>query len=156
MGEVLMNDEIILEDSESVDPFYNEYYEYSENEYNIRTDQGSDEVNYQTIEDDTIPEQEDQKEEFDETVLILNDIKYELGVIRDDLRNNQKVGVDDSRSGVSAEYVSDNSIISVSSNIIDTPLNEYSISESILTLIFVGLFVAGMALVIKRSLFKWK
>lgn len=155
MGEVLMNDEIILEDSESVDSYYNEYDEYSENEYNIRTDQGSDEVNYQTIEDDTIPEQEDQKEEVDETVLILNDIKEELGDIKDDLRDNKEDRMVDSSVRSDPVLLSDNAIISVNS-IIDTPINEYTISESILTLIFVGLFVAGMALVIKRSLFKWK
>lgn len=155
MGEVLMNDEIILEDSVSVDPYYYEYDEYSENEYNIRTDQGSDEVNYQTIEEDTIPVQEDQEEEVDETVLILNDIKEELGDIKDDLRDNQEDRMVDRSVRSDHVVLSDNAIVSVNS-IIDTPINEYTISESILTLIFVGLFVAGMALVIKRSLFKWK
>lgn len=157
MGEVLMIDEIILDKSETVentgyseDVYVEEYSDYREAAL------GKIEEN-QSIEENPEELEEDQKsEEIDESILLLNDIKNELGDIKDDLRNNQKVGMDDSRSGISSEYVSDNSIISVSSNIIDTPLNEYTISESILTLIFVGLFVAGMALVIKRSLFKWK
>lgn len=151
-----MYNDIVLDESGSL-----EYYGFTEDINQVEYSE-PEEASPEVIEDylnEEDPEEfiEDQEsEEINETVLLLNDIKDELGVIRDDLRNNQKVGMDDSRSGVSVEYVSDNSIISVSNNIIDTPLNEYSISESILTLIFVGLFVAGMALVIKRSLFKWK
>lgn len=40
-------------------------------------------------------------------------------------------------------------------NIIDTPLNEYNITDSLLLLIFLCLFCWGLLNLIKRSIFKW-
>lgn len=49
---------------------------------------------------------------------------------------------------VSINSVSDNSIINV-------PLSQYSISESLLLMIFLSCLFAGMVYVIKRSLYRW-
>lgn len=49
---------------------------------------------------------------------------------------------------VSINAVSDNSIINV-------PLTQYSISESLLLMILLSCLFAGMVYVIKRSLYKW-
>lgn len=53
---------------------------------------------------------------------------------------------------VSINTISGNS---VSQNIIDTPLNEYSLSDSLTVVLIVIFFTFGMITIIKRSLFKW-
>ena len=40
-------------------------------------------------------------------------------------------------------------------NIIDTPLNEYNVSESLQLLIFLGMFIGGFILLIRRAVLKW-
>lgn len=44
---------------------------------------------------------------------------------------------------------------SLSRNIIDTPLNEYSIEESLLLYIFLALFVSGFVILVRSSVLKW-
>ena len=143
-----MYDEIILEEGGSV-----EYYEYSENEPNIRTDQGSDVVNFQTIEDNTITEQEDTEE--DSVLNVLNEINEKIGELENVDRDSEPVQVVISPDNLRSNNVSNNSIISVSENIINKPLNDYTVSESLLAFVVVAVFVAGLAYVIKRSVFRW-
>lgn len=84
----------------------------------------------------------------------VDNIVNELGEIKDVLRNleNDRVSgdpVDDVNLHVSSnEIVSDNSIINV-------PLINYSVSESLLLMIFLSILFAGMVYVMKRSLYKW-
>ena len=40
-------------------------------------------------------------------------------------------------------------------NIIDTPLNEYNVSESLQLLIFLSMFIGGFILLIRRAVLKW-
>ena len=143
-----MYDEIVLEQGCSV-----EYYEYSENESNIRTDQDSDEVNSQIIEDNTITLQGDSEE--DQILNVLNEINEKIGVLENVDRDPEPVQVVISPDYLRGNNVSDNSIISVSENIIDKPLNDYTVSESLLAFVVVAVFVAGLAYVIKRSVFRW-
>lgn len=141
-----MYEEIILED----DTF--EYNEYSENEYNIRTDQDSDEVNYQTIEDNFSAEKDPEE---DQILNVLNEINEKIGVLENVDRDSEPVQVVISPDYLRSNNVSDNSIISVSENIINKPLNDYTVSESLLAFVVVAVFVAGLAYVIKRSVFRW-
>lgn len=143
-----MYDEIILEQGGSV-----EYYEYSENEPNIRTDQDSEDVNFQTIEDNTITEQVDSEE--DQILSVLNEINEKIGVLENVDRDLEPVQVVISPDNLLSNNVSDNGIISLSENIINKPLNEYTVSESLLAFVVVAVFVAGLAYVIKRSVFRW-
>ena len=143
-----MYDEIILEEGGSV-----EYYEYSENEDNIRTDQGLYKENSQTIEDNKIPENEDSEE--DQILNVLNEINEKIGVLENVDRDSEPVQVVISPDYLLSNNVSDNSIISVSENIINKPLNDYTVSESLLAFVVVAVFVAGLAYVIKRSVFRW-
>ena len=142
-----MYDEIILEEGGSV-----EYYEYSENEDNIRTDQGLDKENSQTIEDNKVPEKEDSEEQI---LNVLNEINEKIGVLENVDRDPEPVQVVVSSDNLRSNNVSDYSIISVSENIINKPLNDYTVSESLLAFVVVAVFVAGLAYVIKRSVFRW-
>lgn len=55
---------------------------------------------------------------------------------------------------VSDNIIKTESSISVNS-IIDTPLNEYSIEQSLLLYIFLALFVAGFIVLLRGSILKW-
>lgn len=143
-----MYDEIILEEGGSV-----EYYEYSENEDNIRTDQGLYKENSQTIEDNKFSENEDPEE--DQILNVLNEINEKIGVLENVDRDSEPVQVVISPDYLRSNNVSDNSIISVSENIINKPLNDYTVTESLLAFVVVAVFVAGLAYVIKRSVFRW-
>ena len=140
--------EIILEEGGSV-----EYYEYSENEYDIRTDQSLDEENCQTIEDDIVQEKEDP--ENDPVLNVLNEINEKIGELENVDRDSEPVQVVISPDFLRSNNVFDNQIVSVSENIINKPLNEYTVSESLLAFVVVAVFVAGLAYVIKRSVFRW-
>lgn len=53
------------------------------------------------------------------------------------------------------ERISDNQIVVVSENIINKPLNEYTVSESLQLYIFISLFVAGFVILVRRAVLKW-
>ena len=142
-----MYDEIVLEENGSV-----EYYEYSDNEPNIRTDQRSDNVIYQTI-DENVSEEKNPEE--DQILNVLNEINEKIGVFENDDRDPEPVQVVISPDYLRDNNVSDNQVISISENIINKPLNEYTVSESLLAFVVVAVFVAGLAYVIKRSVFRW-
>ena len=133
--------------------YASDFDEYSENEYNVRSDHDSDVVNYQTIEDDTISENKVIDE--DQILSVLNEINEKIGVLENDDRDSEPVQVVISSDNFRDNNVSDNQITSVSDNIISKPLNEYTVSESLLSLLVVSVFVAGLAYVIKRSVFRW-
>lgn len=53
------------------------------------------------------------------------------------------------------ERLSDNQIVVVSENIINKPLNEYTVSESLQLYIFISIFVAGFIVLVRRAVIKW-
>lgn len=53
------------------------------------------------------------------------------------------------------ERISDNQIVAVSENIINKPLNEYTVSESLQLYIFISIFVAGFIVLVRRAVIKW-
>lgn len=142
-----MDIDIILENDSLL-----ETNEYSENEYNIGTDPSTDEVNYQTIEDDFSVEKDTGE---DQLLNVLNEINEKIGVLENDSRDSEPVQVVISPDNFLYNNVSDNQVISVSDNIISKPLNDYTVSESLLAFLVVSVFVAGLAYVIKRSVFRW-
>ena len=62
----------------------------------------------------------------------------------------------DSILGNDNNNVFDNQIVSVSENIVNKPINEYSVEESYLFLIFISLFIAGLVYIIRKGIPKWK
>lgn len=53
------------------------------------------------------------------------------------------------------ERISDNQIVAVNENIINKPLNEYTVSESLQLYIFISIFVAGFIVLVRRAVIKW-
>ena len=53
------------------------------------------------------------------------------------------------------ERISDNQIVAVSENIINKPINEYTVSESLQLYIFLTIFVAGFIVLVRRAVIKW-
>ena len=85
-----------------------------------------------------------------------DEILEELRGLRSDVQNLSDVVVS---LGVSNNVTADNQIVSmntVSQNVIDTPLKDYSLTEQIIVLeLAIGLFI-GLIYIIKRSVFKWR
>ena len=85
-----------------------------------------------------------------------NEILEEIRGLRSDVQNLSDVIVS---IGVSNNDVPDNQIVSmntVSQNIIDTPIKDYTLTEQIIVLeLAIGLFI-GIIYIIKRSVFKWR
>lgn len=104
-------------------------------------------------EDSEVIQEEDPKE--DPVLNVLNEINEKIGELENVNRDPEPVQVVVSSDRLFSSYVSDNNIFSVSENIIDKPLNDYTVTESLLAFVVVGLFVAGLAYVIKRSVFRW-
>lgn len=123
---------------------------------------GSDPINVEVKEEvqeasqEEVPEviQEEDPEE-DLVLNVLNEINEKIGDLENVNRDSEPVQVVVSSDSFFSSYVSDNNIVSVSENIIDKPLNDYTVTESLLAFVVVGLFVAGLAYVIKRSVFRW-
>lgn len=84
----------------------------------------------------------------------VDNIVNELGEIKDVLRNMENDRVSGDPVSDVTVHVSSNAVVSDNS-IINVPLIEYSISESLLLMIFLSCLFAGMVFVIKRSLYKW-
>ena len=90
------------------------------------------------------PKEEDQEEKEEDTENENREVQYiyiksdpvSTGNDISDSNNNQTVGI-------------------VSQNIIDTPLNEYDITNSLLVFMIVMFMGVGIIWLIKRSIFKW-
>lgn len=83
-------------------------------------------------------------------------ILEEIRGLREDVQNFERVPVPIS---VSVDVLSGNAISdleTISRNIIDTPINDYTLSESIGLMILGALFVGALVWIIRRSVFKWK
>lgn len=106
---------------------------------------------YNEIEEMTVS-QNDVSEEVNNDDEILEEIRG----LRSDVQNITDVVVS---LGVSNNNVTDNQIVSlntVSQNIIDTPIKDYTLTEQIIVLeLAIGLFI-GLIFIIKRSVFKWR
>ena len=113
--------------------------------------------NYDVIEEDQ--EEYDQILEEVENILSENEVldeteqdkpNYIILYSNDTYNNNsyQTIGLSDNEVEEQEETVSVN-------NIMNTPINDYSISESYSFLIILGMLVAGTVFVIKRGLFRW-
>lgn len=138
--------------------------DYQEEEQTLQQDQEEE----QTLQQD----QEEQQEQQEDNVLqeavsvsenavsennINEQILHEIRGLREDVQNFERVPVPVS---VSVDVLSGNAVSgleeTVSRNIIDTPINDYTLSESIGLMILGALFVGALVWIIRRSVFKWK
>ena len=155
-----MYNDIILEESGSLeyygnDPVEEEYL--NDNESALYDEAVIEEDHTESDTGNTVSESSilESKEE-DNNDAVLEDIKNDIEVIKNDIRVYQADGMVDSSDSDDSELLVNNEIISVSEdNIITKPLTDYTVSESLIALVVIGLFVAGMVYMIKRSLFKW-
>lgn len=134
-----MNDEIIFEEGSSFD-----YY--------------IDPILEEVKEEDREASQEDDIEviqEEDQILNVLNEINEKIGDLENVSRDPEPVQVVVSSDSIPVKYVRNNDSLSLSENIINKPLNNYTVSESLLAFVVVAVFVAGLSYVIKRSVFRW-
>lgn len=155
-----MYNDIILEESGSLEYFGSEPVEkedVNEDESSLYDEALIEEDHNESDPADEVSESSilEPKEE-DNNDAVLEDIKNDLEVIKNDIRVYKTDGMVDSSDSDDSELRSDSEIITLSEdNIITKPLTDYTVSESLIALVVVGLFVAGMVYMIKRSLFKW-
>ena len=110
-----------------------------------RSDSNSEEI---------IEEKEEEKEEIEE---VKEEIEEEE-VLKDGESKQQSDVVDVLIPFGNDIYVYDGfePVNSVSyNNIIDTPLNEYNVSESLQLLIFLSIFIGGFIFLVRRAVLKW-
>lgn len=138
-----MYEEIVLEQGVSAEYYVNDPVFFRD-----------DNVTKEEIEEDPEVIQEEDPEE-DQILNVLNEINEKIGVLENDDRDSEPVQVVISPDNFRCNNVSSNEIISLSENIINKPLNNYTVTESLLALVVVAVFVAGLAYVIKRSVFRW-
>lgn len=155
-----MYNDIILEESGSIEYYGNDPVEEEEvyEDKFVLSDEAL--IGEYSNESDPVNEVSEssilESEKDDSNDAVLKDIKEELEVIKNDIRVYKTDGVVDSSDSDDSELRSDSEIITLSeNNIITKPLTDYTVSESLIALVVVGLFVAGMVYMIKRSLFKW-
>lgn len=139
-----MYNDILLEEGGSLEYYGNDPF----------TEEVKEEVQEPSQEEDPEVIQDEDPEE-DPVLNVLNEINEKIGELENVNRDPEPVQVVVSSDSLFSSYVSDNNIVSVSQNIIDKPLNNYTVTESLLAFVVVGLFVAGLAYVIKRSVFRW-
>lgn len=150
---------IITEYQDTLTDFYYEDTEQIEDDTEqIEYDTEQIEENPDQIEENPEQIEEDPEQMKDDPEQISNDnvdnIVNELGEIKDVLRNLENDRVSGDTVSDVTVHVSSNAVVSDNS-IINVPLNEYSISESLLLMIFLSCLFAGMVYVIKRSLYRW-
>lgn len=90
----------------------------------------------------------------------VSDLKKEIEELKNELNKKSFTDVSVSAGNDIDLYNRNESLNTISSNIvsqniIDTPLNEYSLSDSLTVLLIVMFFTFGMITIIKRSIFKW-
>lgn len=69
--------------------------------------------------------------------------------------NTPEYGADSVSDNDNNNVLNDQAVV-VSDNIINKPINEYTVQESYLFLIFISLFIAGLVYVIRKGIPKWK
>ena len=97
------------------------------------------------------PVAEDPVAEDQEVISILKNIDEKIGDLN--VRDSKQNEVDDSIDSNDGVLLRSSEV--VSSNIINKPINDYDVSESLLLMIWLSLAVAGIVVMIKRSIFKW-
>ena len=97
------------------------------------------------------PVAEDPVVEDQEVISILKNIDEKIGDLN--VRDSKQNEVDDSIDSNDGVLLRSSEV--VSSNIINKPINDYDVSESLLLMIWLSLAVAGIVVMIKRSIFKW-
>ena len=126
-------DEILLEDNHIIDGWQADTVVYDDPvQDQVKEDSVQDQV-----EEDPVQDQVEEDPVQDQVVIDNTEVVELLKSIDGKIENDRSVSVD------------------VVPDIINTPINEYSISESIMLMIFLCLFVGGMAVMIKRALIKW-
>lgn len=114
-----------------------------------RSDSNSDEIIEEIIEEEVVEEVEEE-EKVEEV------IEEEKEEKEDETNERFDVGDIVIPSGDAYVYDGFEPYSSISyNNIIDTPLNEYNVSESLQLLIFLGMFIGGFILLIRRAVMKW-
>ena len=113
-----------------------------------RSDSNSGQIIEEVLEEEEV---EEEVEEVDEEV-----IEEEKEEKQDESEEQVDVGDIVIPSGNAYVYDGFEPYSSISyNNIIDTPLNEYNVSESLQLLIFLGMFIGGFILLIRRAVLKW-
>ena len=107
------------------------------------------------------PEQmSDEIQDNQEIVDLLNQINDNLEDIKNnDIRNMETLSKSDSDSSDNGSSESDNSVeyLTLSEDsILTKPINEYSVSESMLLFISLSLFIGGLVILVKKGLPKWR
>lgn len=142
-------DDILLLDNQD-DFIVNDNLESSDNLLFSESDPVESEDNIQTFSENTVSINNVYDDKLDTIINNQEEINDNVLRIVQDLQRF------DFSSGVSDQYVSDNSFvnISVSDNIIYKPINEYSVSESLNLLLLLSVFVVCFVHLINRSVLK--
>ena len=143
-------EEILLEDNNIIDGWQADTVVYDDPvqdqvkedsvQYQVEEDPVQDLVEnpvQDQVEEDPVQDQVEEDPVQDQVVIDNTEVVELLKSIDGKIENDRSVSVD------------------VVPDIINTPINEYNISESIMLMIFLCLFVGGMAVMIKRALIKW-
>ena len=132
-----MMEEILLDDNNIIDGWQADTVLYDDQvEEDPVQDQVEDSVQDQ-VEEDSEQDQVEEDSVQDQVVIDNTEVVELLKSIDGKIENDCSVSVD------------------VVPDIINTPINEYNISESLMLMIFLCLFVGGMAVMIKRCLIRW-
>lgn len=159
-------DEIIFESSGSIEHFTD--IEYLNNSDNLH-DNGSDPIyELETVRQLEVVEEEPEEDlEEDPEEKLEEEAEEQLEEEQEELKEeNKEEGNNNDIFQVSnvqtdlyisddLERLSDNQIVVVSENIINKPLNEYTVSESLQLYIFISIFVAGFIVLVRRAVLKW-
>lgn len=142
-------DDILLLDNQD-DFIVNDNLGSSDNFLSSESDPEESEDNIETISNNTLSVNNVYDDKLDTIINNQEEINDNVLRIVQDLQRF------DFSSGVSDQYVSDNSVvnISVSDNIIYKPINEYSVSESLNLLLLLSVFVVCFVHLINRSVLK--
>ena len=149
----ILNVDNTIEYSDDIDSVGADRQEINENSLTIDNDDTSNYVGYVvTVSENDIVSVDDIesiKEDIEEikendirTVQELQSWRVYLSDVSSDVSDNQTIDIDD------VEIVSIN-------NIMNTPISDYTVSESLNLMLFVSVLIGGLVYVIKRSIYKW-
>ena len=149
----ILNVDNTIEYSDDIDSVGADRQEINENSLTIDNDDTSNYVGYVvTVSENDIVSVDDIesiKEDIEEikendirTVQELQSWRVYLSDVSSDVSDNQTIDIDD------VEIVSIN-------NIMNTPISDYTVSESLNLMLFVSVLIGGFVYVIKRSIYKW-
>lgn len=141
MEDVLYSDDSFIENSENVQEDVEEVIQAQEQLLTDESSVSDNEVNYQILSE-------------------LQTLNERVGESNVYLERLLSVTSDNSiRDSVHINNVSDNQAESITvseSSIIDKPINEYNVQEGLLLMIVVGLFMAGIVLIVKKGVGRWR